>query len=390
MNLKTYQGATMGEALAEVKRDLGRDAVIVETRSFRKGGLLGLIGGRSVWEVTACPHTAAPPRPVGTYVASEALREMREKQPVELAPAAPSEPATPLDREMAQLRSMVQALLEMHTAGQAPDLPEALCKIRSRLLQQEVREEIVEELICCLRRDLTGEQLADRASVLEELGLRMAGKIATAPTAFAKEQEHKPRILAFIGPTGVGKTTTIAKLAANFKLRDGKRVGLVTIDTYRIAAVDQLKTYAEIIDVPLEVVLTPGELRQAVWAMSDTDVVLIDTAGRSQRDQLRLNQLSAFLTAAAPDEVHLVLSATANRTCVANTLEQFAPLGVNRIVVTKLDEAVTYGLLLNVSAAVDAPLSYVTTGQDVPDDIAPADPLHLVSCILGGDPHVAP
>ena len=126
--------------------------------------------------------------------------------------------------------------------------------------------------------------------------------------------------MALIGPTGVGKTTTIAKLAATLKLRESHTVGLITIDTYRIAAVDQLKKYADILDIPLRVVGSPEELRAAIEAMSDREFILIDTAGRSPSDTLKLQELKNFLNIAGPDEVHLVLSSTATQESVMQTI----------------------------------------------------------------------
>jgi len=179
----------------------------------------------------------------------------------------------------------------------------------------------------------------------------------------------RPKVVAMVGPTGVGKTTTIAKLAAHFKLRENRRVGLVTIDTYRIAAVDQLRTYAEIIDVPLEVVVTPDELTDAMARLDECDIVLIDTAGRGQNDAIRLNELKQFLDVAKPDETHLVLACNSNPTCLLQAIEHFGRIGIDRVAFTKLDEAVGFGVVLTVLRRIDKKLSYLTTGQDVPDDI---------------------
>jgi flagellar biosynthesis protein FlhF len=396
MTLKTYEAPTMAEAITQVKRDLGRDAVIVRTRRFRKGKLLGLIGGQRTWQVTAGPHEAAmPPPAAGRYAADEALRRMGTRRPMATDPAAALSAGQdrlgapgPLTDDVTRIRDMVEALLAMHAGQGADDLPAGLRALRRQLTRQEVAETVADGLIGELRLRLTGEQLADDGCAAARVAELIAGRIATDP-AVPPPDGQAARVLAFIGPTGVGKTTTIAKLAANLKLRESRRVGLITIDTYRIAAVDQLRTYAQIIEVPLEVVLTPQELQQAVAKMAGLDVVLIDTAGRSQRDQLRLNQLAAFLAAIACDQVHLVLSATATRTCLNNALERFMPLGANRIVMTKLDEAVTFGALLNVASAVEAPMSFVTCGQDVPDDIAPADPRRLAAYVLGEDARVA-
>jgi flagellar biosynthesis protein FlhF len=191
-----------------------------------------------------------------------------------------------------------------------------------------------------------------------------------------------PRIIALIGPTGVGKTTTVAKLAAQFKLRQGKSVGLITIDTYRIGAVDQLRTYAEIISVPLKVVLTPKELRRAVEEFADKDVVLIDTAGRNQGDTLRMNELRQFLEAVRPDETHLVISTTAGQRNATAVIEKFSAFKVDRVILTKLDEAVSFGMVLGVLERTRQKLSYVTAGQDVPDDIEPGQSRKLAELIV--------
>jgi flagellar biosynthesis protein FlhF len=195
-------------------------------------------------------------------------------------------------------------------------------------------------------------------------------------------------VIALIGPTGVGKTTTIAKLAANLCLREEQKVGLITIDTYRIAAVEQLKTYAVIIDVPLEVVFSPSQLEQAVRRMNDRDVILIDTAGRSQRDGERIKELRAYFGAVEPDEVHLVLAGTCGERVLTETIQQFRELGVNRVIFTKLDEAIGFGVILACIQKAEAKLSYVTTGQDVPDDIHVGEGGTLARWILGERPPV--
>jgi flagellar biosynthesis protein FlhF len=181
----------------------------------------------------------------------------------------------------------------------------------------------------------------------------------------------------------VGKTTTIAKLAANYRLRENKTVGLITVDTYRIAAVEQLRTYAEIIDLPMEVVSTPREMREAIARMSSLDLVLMDTAGRSPRDDVRIQELRAMLAEAEPSEVHLVISAVGGAKSLTTTAERFAAVGTTAMIVTKLDEATGLGNLLSVARTSGLPLSYVTDGQNVPDDIRIAQQRTVAQQILG-------
>ena len=188
--------------------------------------------------------------------------------------------------------------------------------------------------------------------------------------------------VALCGPTGVGKTTTIAKLAANFKVRDQVDVALITIDTYRIGAVEQLRIYAEILGVPLDVVHTPEEYRQALERHAHRDLVLIDTSGRGQRDRTRLSGLGDFFKAAPPDEIHLVLSLTTENGTLRQMIERFGALGADHLIFTKLDEAVHYGGAMCACQAAALPVSYVTTGQEVPDDIAIAEAALLARLVM--------
>jgi flagellar biosynthesis protein FlhF len=205
--------------------------------------------------------------------------------------------------------------------------------------------------------------------------IRVAGPIRGEP--------GRCRVVALVGPTGVGKTTTIAKLAANFRLKEKRKVGLITVDTYRIAAVEQLRTYADIIDLPMAVVSTPREMREAVTRMSDLEIVLMDTAGRSPRDEVKIQELRTMLIEAKADEVHLVLSAVGSAGGLKRTAEQFRPAGTTALVLTKLDEATSLGNVLPLLRASKLPLSYVTDGQNVPDDIEAADQRRLARMLLG-------
>jgi flagellar biosynthesis protein FlhF len=373
MNLKTFQADTMPQALANVRRELGRDAVILHTRTFKKGGFLGF-RAKTVVEITATS---------GVNVLNPAQkRELLNRE----NPAAaihkssalqnPAKPAPPqnteyIQKELDTVKQMVQELLQQNRRQQHPAVPEELFSAYLNLINQEVAEELAGEIIEKVKATLSPKQLKDAEKVRTVIAGAVE-KMFPHAEPISIEKTGKPKVIALVGPTGVGKTTTIAKLAANFKLRENKSVGLITIDTYRIAAVDQLRTYANIINVPLRVVLTPEELRQAIDSMPNMDLILIDTAGRSQNDDLKLRELKLFLHAAQPDEVHLVLSTTANQSVLMAAIQRFSPLNIDHIIFTKLDEAVGVGMLLNVMKKLDRAISYITTGQNVPDDIEPA------------------
>ncbi|MEM0925609.1 MAG: flagellar biosynthesis protein FlhF, partial [Planctomycetota bacterium] len=204
------------------------------------------------------------------------------------------------------------------------------------------------------------------------------------------------RIVALVGATGVGKTTTVAKLAAGFRMRSRRRVGLLTIDTFRIAAVQQLQAYAQLMDLPMVVVESAIQMRAAIDELGDVDLILIDTAGRSPNGDLEMTDLAEMLRSAQPDETHLVISATSTAEVVRTAIEGFSPMSPTAAILTKLDEAPYTAAILSAiaegSGAVGhrpgMPVSYLTHGQNVPDDIATATTEELVSRLLPFQPEI--
>jgi flagellar biosynthesis protein FlhF len=287
-------------------------------------------------------------------------------------------------------------MLERQPAGRSgdpPRLPQQLLDMYLRLIGQELSEDLADQVVRAVRDELDDEQLNDESQVRNTV-LRHLARIVpvTSDAAFSPKADGGPVVIVMVGPTGVGKTTTLAKLAATFKLHHSLQVGLITADTYRIAAVEQLRTYANIIGLPLEVVLTPAEMREAIDRLSgrdaiegSCDVILIDTAGRSQNDSGRIDELREFVQVAKPDQVHLVLSSTAGERVLLREAEAFSPLGIHRIVLTKLDEAVSFGMLINVIRKVGKQLSFVTTGQEVPEHLEPGSADRLADLVLRED-----
>jgi flagellar biosynthesis protein FlhF len=386
MNSKTYRAGTMKEALAQVRRDLGGDAIILATREVRRRRLFGL-GMRELIEVTVSKDaTGTPPGDAPAWEPAPAPAPAPASASV-LSVPMPSRPATPVlhgqfGEQLSRLHTMVEDLSRQGRIDHLlPDLPGALVPTYAQLLEAEVPEVLARRLVRHVAEALEPGEMHCAEAVRDALCNAVEECVPTAPPIATAAGVR--RIVALVGPTGVGKTTTVAKLAANFKLAHGFRPGLVTVDTYRIAAVAQLRTYAEIINLPLAVANAPGEMRGAIDELGDVDLVLIDTAGRSPRDEVKIRELADFLAEAQPDEVHLVLSAVAGERSLRSAVERFARVRADRLILTKLDEADGLGGVLAVLGQADRPVSYLTTGQAVPDDIEPADRRRLARLILG-------
>lgn len=387
MDVRTYRAATMYEALAMVRRDLGPDAAVLHTREVQTRRLFGLVRGVRQIEVTASTEVNVPSRlpPRPSLAASAATP--RPAEPHAYAPSVAPRPAAPIavpddvKGQLSSLQNMVQELCRRSGGGNHRDLPESLFRLFADLIDADLSEETARELIEQVRGEAAVGELADplllkaRIARLLEEEIRVTGPIRVHP--------GRRRLVALVGPTGVGKTTTIAKLAAIYRLKEKHNVGLITVDTYRIAAVEQLRTYADIIDLPMQVVSSPREMHEAVRRLEAMDLILMDTAGRSPRDDIRIQELKSFLTEAGADEVHLVLSSVAAARTLQQTAEQFASVGTTGLILTKLDEATGLGSLLPLVRTSRLPLSYVTNGQNVPDDIEIAHPARLARLVLG-------
>lgn len=343
------------------------------------------------------------PKPIDDD-AAEVLRVRKRRvsqlaTPVEFNPES-RHGSDQIAKDLADIKLLVSHVLRSRgtdspgAPSSAPGMPSAVLDHYTALLDAGVERALADTLVESVREELGPGESSDtsivRTALLRHLGSRL-------PCARATHQPPSPNtatVITLVGPTGVGKTTTIAKLAANYKLRHGRSVGLITCDTYRIAAVDQLRTYASIIGLPLQVVLSASEMRSAIAAARhEHEVVIIDTAGRSQFNTDRLDELAQTLGQAQPDQTHLVLSATTSESVMRRSLDAFAVLEPDRVIFTKLDEAETFGPLLNTldranQSRTDGhePLrvSFLTTGQEVPDQIEPANPDRLARLILDG------
>jgi len=394
MQVKKFTGRDMREALFNIKKEVGLDAVIMQTRTHIHKGIFGLYAGKGV-EIIVCadaaimdnaPKETAVLRAPVTYAMPKFQKTVTAPLPQAADKTAASGDLSTLREDISWIKKALGAISQKNEGQKISDIPEELKDTYLYLLEEEVVDDLAREVLKKACADLSPEQIKNRAHIKEYLHKYISSLGKTCEPINAGTD--KPVRVAFVGPTGVGKTTTIAKLAAEFSLVKKKKVSVITIDTYRIAAVEQIKTYMDILSIPLEVVVSPEQMRGAIARQAGSDIILIDTAGRSHKNSEHLAELKELIEAAEPDEVHLVLASTTNYKAATDMIKKFGVIPVKKIIFTKLDEAVNFGLVISVMAKVAKAFSYVTFGQSVPDDIQPADAGKLAGMLLEKYPHV--
>jgi flagellar biosynthesis protein FlhF len=465
MLVKRYVVKEMPEAVAMIRQDLGKDAVILSTKKIQSRGFLGLFSKTHIEVIAAAneqevkverpverPIERPPVREIARQSALGAYQQVKtklEEEPLQgaedviippvLKKETPVPPAgsptvrissnvsnetpsshvlnqvsnshvtshispnpvqpvvTPVAKaapnqtheddqvlkEVQELRSLMRSFLSNSPKS---ILPQPLLQVRKELLENDLNDEVVDEL---MERGIRQFQQLDNVTEQE---------FRVILTNFIKEEldkEFQPlplapttRVAAFIGPTGVGKTTTIAKLAAEQVLTRGKKVGLITTDTYRIAAVEQLRTYANILNVPLEVCYSQEDASRAMAKFADYDLVLVDSAGRNYNNEVNVNELNSYLQVLKPDETYLVLTLTTKASDLMQIVSNFDKVDIHKFLFTKADETRTYGAIYNLINRYKIPLSYMTTGQNVPDDIEIVSTGKLASLIVGEKSYV--
>ncbi len=291
-----------------------------------------------------------------------------------------------LENEMKQIREMVQELVTETKAEKVANFPQALIDLYQNLIDNDVSKDLALGIVNKLKKDVAA---ADLSRETIEAHLRVYINRLIPEHGPLQLTEGRPSYVALIGATGVGKTTTIAKLAAIHKFQMNKKVGFITLDTYRIAAVDQLRKYAEIMNAPLEVVHSPEEFGPAIERLKDRDLVLVDTAGRNQKSAIKKQELMNYFRFTPIEEIYLVLSSTASEKNIQSNIREFSDFPISSLIITKIDEAITYGSILSIVAKANRSVAYITTGQEVPQDIEVSNPLKLAEMILGQVTHNA-
>ena len=367
----------MKEALALVKRDLGEDAIILKSRKIIRGGIFSFIAKEQI-EITAAVDRDLP----------ETSR-INQGKPVK--PADNERRSGLKDKyllldirdDVEKIESSVNEIGQQLKYDIPPGLPNELRNLYVTMVNNGVDKEIAGNAVGEVYSELTGDDLENPAVVGMEVQKKLR-KMFTVSGPLSLDG-NKPTVLALIGPTGGGKTTTIAKIAAQHKFFMGKKVALISADTYRMAAIEQIRTFARISSLPLEIVYTPEDMRPAIDKHRDKDLIIIDTAGRSHRDKEKMRELGAFMEAADPTQIHLTLSASTQYSDLLDIVDRFRIVPSDYILITKLDETSNFGNILNLMYHRPKPISYLTVGQNVPDDISLADIAGLARMALCKD-----
>lgn len=392
MVIKKYIVNNMNEALARIRHELGREAIIISQRKIKRPGIKGFFEKKQI-EVTAAVENYSKEEKEekeekdNKVHFDDSIKDLKRIMNKEIQAKrtetrvnnnqdekvhknyeiAESKDNSRLEDEVNAMKKLLNKVIENTTKGE-PKKDELLELLKDTDIDLEYYDEFKKKLKEKGKEDDIKESLKDL--IRDELQI--------------SDKELKGNIV-LIGPTGVGKTTTIAKIAGRLSIIEKKKVGLITVDTYRIGAVEQLRTYAEIMNLPFKVVITTKEMEQAVNSMSDCDVVLIDTTGRSCKNSMQLLELRAFVEKAKADSISVVISATTKNKDIKTILEGYRDLNYDKVIITKLDETTTYGSLYNIQRSATKPIIYITIGQNVPDDIKVPTKTEVLGFIFGED-----
>jgi flagellar biosynthesis protein FlhF len=387
MKVKKYTASSMPEAMKLVRGELGSDAVILNSRVVQTGGFMGFFKKNSIEVIAAIdPDTDISAKPAPMDQAPKFTRPVimgdgskQDIPSVQMKPIAetPQKADKDLLKEIAQLKDLLKGSGKMEGIS----LPGPISGTIQHLRDREIDQEIVDELTAVLLEKwyIRGASAND-----DEINEWSAAAIEQrlSPLTFGGVS-FKKKFVNVIGPTGVGKTTTLAKIAADCVLKHQKKVAFITTDTYRIAAIEQLKTYAKILDVPIEVCYNMDDFKTATDKFSDYDLVFIDTAGRNFRNQKYVNDLKDVIDFGKDMETYLVLALTSKQKDMEEIRNQFSLIHIDQFIFTKLDETSVNGAMLNMALKFSTGIAYLTNGQDVPDDLIEANPKMIANTILG-------
>ncbi len=388
MLIKKFQANTNAEAIMLAMEELGKDAIIMSVKNINPRGIYKLFKKPTV-EVTAAIDDS--------ITADERKQKERERRQNTIFPLQEQEEKSEvkvdntqqLEQKLENLQNIIEKQIQEKPIKEIEDKItddknlECLKLIYNQMIDNEVDEvyanQIITEIEQTLKKDSPINQIL--SAIYQKIVLKLG------PSKSLELEDGNTRFVFFIGPTGVGKTTTIAKIASSLVMEKKKKVAFVTSDTYRIAAVEQLRTYANILDVPMFVIYDADEMKRVREELCEYDVVLVDTAGRSHKNREQRDDIERLILSVPEEEreIYLVLSVTTKYRDLLKITETYSQISDYRLVFTKLDETASLGNILNIRMATGADLSYATFGQNVPDDISRTDAQLIAKQLLGGN-----
>lgn len=390
MKIKKYNAPTMADAMTQIRSELGNDAVILNSKVIYTGGFLGFFKKKSIEVIAAIdPQTVVEQIPIRKEKHRKVEKVVQKEQmerPISISTQTIKELpekaiADSQDKVLKELNDLKKIVKSIHVKDQSENLNSDVQEIISILREQEIDREVIDDIMLLLTEKMRIEQLSvkDMRTVTEEYL-----KTLLPPDATSLFQKKYVNV---VGPTGVGKTTTLAKLAAENVLKYQKKIAFITTDTYRIAAIEQLKTYATILNVPIEVAYNLEDFQKACEKFSHYELVFIDTAGRNFRNKEYVEELQNIISFDDEMETYLVLSLTSKQKDMEDIFRQFSLLPISHFIFTKMDETSSFGAMLNMMKNFQISTAYVTNGQNVPDDLVKASSNTIVQSIIGENNH---
>jgi len=371
MQVKRYEASNVQEAMEKIRTDLGDDAVVLSTKRLRRGKttFIEVTAARDL-SVKACSREENRDRTPASG-REEIRAEIDEIRKI----AESLRGENPFRAQMSELKEMMSSLFDLvGSLREETGLSAIYRRLVSGGMSRERAYGLVKETPCGRGGNRPEDYEKALRSVEESIGRSIA---------VPRDRIDPDRVVVFIGPTGVGKTTTLAKVAARYAIDFKKKVGLITTDTYRIAAAEQIRTYAKIMGLPLEIATEKESYRKALAKFSDKDCILVDTPGRSHLDSRHLKKIAEILAADTPARAHLLLSLTSSTRNLLEAADRYSTINYDSIIFTKLDETRSFGAMFDVVAQSEKPVSYLTTGQNVPKDIERANPDRIAKLIVG-------
>ncbi|WP_339175570.1 flagellar biosynthesis protein FlhF [Solibacillus sp. FSL R5-0691] len=374
MKMKKYNAPSIAEAMKQIRADLGEDAVILNSKVVVTKKFFGLVKNKSYEVVAGYDQMEKKPSLPSFEDMPTFAPQLKEEGITETASSVEPYKKVPQDdagvipenlaKEIADLKSMMQSMQRMSTQSQYPDeLLSFIDFLREQELGEELITKISDELFMYYNGH--GQQITwnDMQEVAKDYLRKELYDLPISGISYEK------KYINVLGPTGVGKTTTIAKMAARAVLEKKKKIGFITTDTYRIAAIEQLKTYAALLQAPVEVVYNAADYAEAIKKFDHLDLIFIDTAGRNYKEAKYVEDLKSLIQFSEQVESYLVLSLTSKQKDLESIIEQFSNMHIEKFIFTKLDETNSIGTMFNLMIKYNKGLAYYTNGQEVPEDI---------------------